>query len=126
MIKLWRRIVFGDVFHTLVVSLADMSIDFSHVNVRLQVKAREGQQTYRGVFDCIRKVWKEEGGRAFWKGAGGQCSRFFVSFICFVSTVDTKNLNQPDMKPWFGERLVAASEKWLVILTVSYLFSSCV
>ena len=37
----------------------------------LQVKARAGQQTYRGVFDCIRKVWKEEGGRAFWKGAGG-------------------------------------------------------
>lgn len=51
---------------------------------------------------------------------------FFCSFICFVSTVETKNLNQPDMKPWFGERLVAASEKWLVILTVSYLFSSCV
>ena len=38
---------------------------------RLQVKARAGQQTYRGVIDCIRKVWKEEGGRAFWKGAGG-------------------------------------------------------
>lgn len=37
-----------------------------------QVKARAGQQIYRGVIDCSRKIWKEEGGRAFWKGAAGR------------------------------------------------------
>lgn len=48
---------------------------------RLQVKARAGQQTYRGVIDCVRKVWKEEGGRAFWKGAGG-LSMLVFRLIC--------------------------------------------
>ena len=48
---------------------------------RLQVKARAGQQTYRGVIDCVRKVWKEEGGRAFWKGAGG-LSMLVLCLIC--------------------------------------------
>ena len=33
--------------------------------------ARKGQTTYSGVIDAARKIWAEEGGRAFWKGAGG-------------------------------------------------------
>lgn len=33
--------------------------------------ARKGQTTYNGVIDAARKIWAEEGGRAFWKGAGG-------------------------------------------------------
>lgn len=36
-----------------------------------QVKARSGQQTYRGIIDCARKIYKTEGGKAFWKGAPG-------------------------------------------------------
>ncbi|XP_023225510.1 calcium-binding mitochondrial carrier protein Aralar1-like [Centruroides sculpturatus] len=38
------------------------------IKTRLQVQARKGQTTYYGVFDAVRKIWKEEGGSAFWKG----------------------------------------------------------
>lgn len=41
------------------------------IKTRLQVAARAGQTTYSGVIDCFRKILKEEGHRAFWKGAGG-------------------------------------------------------
>ena len=41
------------------------------IKTRLQVVAREGQTTYNGVIDCARKIWKEEGGKAFWKGTAG-------------------------------------------------------
>lgn len=43
------------------------------IKTRLQVAARAGQTTYSGVTDCFRKILKEEGARAFWKGAGGIC-----------------------------------------------------
>lgn len=79
-----------------------------------------------GCLTVLGKYGRKKEEERFGKEQEVSAAVFFVSFICFVSTVDTKNLNQPDMKPWFGERLVAASEKWLVILTVSYLFSSCV
>lgn len=42
------------------------------IKTRLQVAAREGQTTYSGVLDACRKIWKEEGGAAFWKGGPGQ------------------------------------------------------
>lgn len=45
------------------------------IKTRLQVAARTGQTTYNGVVDCARKIWREEGGSAFWKGAPG---KFFV------------------------------------------------
>lgn len=44
------------------------------IKTRLQVAARAGQTTYNGVIDCFRKILKEEGFRAFWKGAGGKCT----------------------------------------------------
>ncbi|XP_076169184.1 calcium-binding mitochondrial carrier protein Aralar1 isoform X2 [Ptiloglossa arizonensis] len=39
------------------------------IKTRLQVVAREGQTTYNGLMDCARKIYREEGARAFWKGA---------------------------------------------------------
>ncbi|XP_046404695.1 calcium-binding mitochondrial carrier protein Aralar1 isoform X2 [Ischnura elegans] len=39
------------------------------IKTRLQVVAREGQTTYNGVIDAARKIMREEGFRAFWKGA---------------------------------------------------------
>lgn len=41
------------------------------VKTRLQVVAREGQTTYNGLLDAYRKILREEGFRAFWKGAMG-------------------------------------------------------
>ncbi|GLV42105.1 aralar1 [Carabus blaptoides fortunei] len=38
------------------------------IKTRLQVVARQGQTTYSGVWDATRKIYSEEGPRAFWKG----------------------------------------------------------
>ena len=42
------------------------------IKTRLQVAARSGQTTYKGVIDAAVKIYKEEGGKAFWKGAPGE------------------------------------------------------
>lgn len=42
------------------------------IKTRLQVRQKSGETLYTGVFDAIRKINKEEGGKAFWKGAGGK------------------------------------------------------
>jgi solute carrier family 25 aspartate/glutamate transporter 12/13 len=42
------------------------------IKTRLQVVARSGQTTYTGVFDAFRKIMREEGPRAFWKGTVGK------------------------------------------------------
>uniref|UniRef100_A0A8C2JNV3 Solute carrier family 25 member 13 n=1 Tax=Cyprinus carpio TaxID=7962 RepID=A0A8C2JNV3_CYPCA len=39
------------------------------IKTRLQVAARAGQTTYNGLIDCFWKILREEGPRAFWKGA---------------------------------------------------------
>lgn len=41
------------------------------IKTRLQVAARAGQTTYTGVMDCFRKILREEGPKALWKGAAG-------------------------------------------------------
>ena len=46
------------------------------IKTRLQVVARAGQTTYNGVFDCAKKIYKQEGFTAFWKGGPGN---IFVS-----------------------------------------------
>lgn len=48
------------------------------IKTRLQVAARAGQTTYSGVIDCFRKILKEEGFRAFWKGTGGKCAHTYT------------------------------------------------
>jgi len=52
------------------------------IKTRLQVAARAGQTTYNGVIHCFRTIIKEEGGRALWKGAGGeQLYRKYINTI---------------------------------------------
>ncbi|KAB5577128.1 hypothetical protein PHYPO_G00206380 [Pangasianodon hypophthalmus] len=50
------------------------------IKTRLQVAARAGQTTYSGVIDCFRKILREEGFRAFWKGAGARVCRSSPQF----------------------------------------------
>jgi hypothetical protein len=52
------------------------------IKTRLQVVARTGQTTYTGVLDATRKIMREEGPKAFWKGTIGEkiISRFFYKF----------------------------------------------
>ncbi|KAM7407454.1 hypothetical protein PAMA_003263 [Pampus argenteus] len=64
------------------------------IKTRLQVAARAGQTTYSGVIDCFKKILKEEGFRAFWKGAG---ARVFRSSPQFGVTLVTYEL----LQRWF-------------------------
>uniref|UniRef100_A0A8D0A872 Solute carrier family 25 member 12 n=1 Tax=Sander lucioperca TaxID=283035 RepID=A0A8D0A872_SANLU len=50
------------------------------IKTRLQVAARAGQTTYTGVIDCFRKIMREEGFRALWKGAGARMCRSSPQF----------------------------------------------
>lgn len=50
------------------------------IKTRLQVEARKGQATYNGLLDCARKVWREEGFKAFWKGGPARILRSSPQF----------------------------------------------
>ena len=45
-----------------------------------QVVAREGQTSYNGLLDATRKIYAEEGFRAFWKGAVARMCRSSPQF----------------------------------------------
>ncbi|KAL4718775.1 hypothetical protein ACJJTC_008710 [Scirpophaga incertulas] len=61
------------------------------IKTRLQVVARSGQTTYNGVLDATRKIYAEEGARAFWKGA---LARVFRSSPQFGVTLVTYEILQ--------------------------------
>uniref|UniRef100_A0A8C4SAV5 Solute carrier family 25 member 12 n=1 Tax=Erpetoichthys calabaricus TaxID=27687 RepID=A0A8C4SAV5_ERPCA len=77
------------------------------IKTRLQVAARAGQTTYSGVIDCFRKILREEGHRAFWKGAG---ARVFRSSPQFGVTLVTYELLQRWIYIDFGGSRPVGSE----------------
>ncbi|XP_019713155.1 calcium-binding mitochondrial carrier protein Aralar1-like [Hippocampus comes] len=77
------------------------------IKTRLQVAARAGQTTYNGVIDCFRKIHKEEGFRAFWKGAA---ARVFRSSPQFGVTLVTYELLQRWLSIDFGGHHPAGSQ----------------
>ncbi|CAK6954165.1 electrogenic aspartate/glutamate antiporter SLC25A12%2C mitochondrial-like [Scomber scombrus] len=77
------------------------------IKTRLQVAARAGQTTYSGVVDCFRKILKEEGFKAFWKGAG---ARVFRSSPQFGVTLVTYELLQRWFYVDFGGHRPVGSE----------------
>uniref|UniRef100_A0ACB8FUZ5 Uncharacterized protein n=1 Tax=Sphaerodactylus townsendi TaxID=933632 RepID=A0ACB8FUZ5_9SAUR len=77
------------------------------IKTRLQVAARAGQTTYSGVIDCFGKILREEGPRAFWKGAG---ARVFRSSPQFGVTLVTYELLQRWFYIDFGGVKPAGSE----------------
>ncbi|XP_061736021.1 electrogenic aspartate/glutamate antiporter SLC25A12, mitochondrial-like isoform X1 [Nerophis ophidion] len=76
------------------------------IKTRLQVSARAGQTTYNGVIDCFRKILREEGFRAFWKGAA---ARVFRSSPQFGVTLLTYELLQRWFYIDFGGHQAAGS-----------------
>lgn len=50
------------------------------IKTRIQVKERQGETQYKGVIDAMFKIYKEEGPRAFWKGAGARVFRSSPQF----------------------------------------------
>ncbi|XP_060732508.1 electrogenic aspartate/glutamate antiporter SLC25A12, mitochondrial-like [Tachysurus vachellii] len=77
------------------------------IKTRLQVAARAGQTTYSGVIDCFRKIHREEGFKAFWKGAGARVCR---SSPQFGVTLVTYELLQRWFYVDFGGHRPAGSE----------------
>ncbi|XP_047461281.1 calcium-binding mitochondrial carrier protein Aralar2 isoform X2 [Mugil cephalus] len=77
------------------------------IKTRLQVAARAGQTTYNGLVDCFWKILREEGPRAFWKGAG---ARVFRSSPQFGVTLVTYELLQRWFYIDFGGQKPAGSE----------------
>ncbi|XP_072532225.1 electrogenic aspartate/glutamate antiporter SLC25A13, mitochondrial [Salminus brasiliensis] len=77
------------------------------IKTRLQVAARAGQTTYNGLIDCFWKILKEEGPRAFWKGAG---ARVFRSSPQFGVTLVTYELLQRWFYIDFGGHKPSGSE----------------
>lgn len=50
------------------------------IKTRLQVEARKGEQIYNGLVDCARKVWRDEGFKAFFKGGPARIFRSSPQF----------------------------------------------
>ena len=50
------------------------------IKTRLQVEARKGDTTYKGLGDCARKIWHQEGFRAFFKGGPARIMRSSPQF----------------------------------------------
>ena len=50
------------------------------IKTRLQVEARKGESTYNGLVDCAKKVYKEEGFKAFFKGGPARILRSSPQF----------------------------------------------
>jgi len=50
------------------------------IKTRLQVEARTGEATYNGLVDCAKKVYKDEGFRAFFKGGPARILRSSPQF----------------------------------------------
>ncbi|XP_043517073.1 calcium-binding mitochondrial carrier protein Aralar1 isoform X2 [Frieseomelitta varia] len=78
------------------------------IKTRLQVVARRGQTTYSGLLDCAKKIYKEEGVRAFWKGA---TARVFRSSPQFGVTLFTYELLQRLFVVDFGGSRPTGSEQ---------------
>ena len=58
------------------------------IKTRLQVAARAGQTTYNGVIDCFRKILKEEGPLALWKGTAARVCRSSPQFAVTLLTYE--------------------------------------
>uniref|UniRef100_A0A0G2K2J7 Solute carrier family 25 member 12 n=1 Tax=Rattus norvegicus TaxID=10116 RepID=A0A0G2K2J7_RAT len=71
------------------------------IKTRLQVAARAGQTTYSGVIDCFRKILREEGPSAFWKGTAARVFRsspqFGVTLLLLLRETPNPN-TQPTPK----------------------------
>ncbi|KAI1314905.1 mitochondrial aspartate-glutamate transporter agc1 [Mortierella claussenii] len=50
------------------------------IKTRLQVEAKKGQSTYNGIGDAARKIYREEGFRAFFKGGPARILRSSPQF----------------------------------------------
>ncbi|KAJ1926253.1 mitochondrial aspartate-glutamate transporter agc1 [Tieghemiomyces parasiticus] len=77
------------------------------IKTRLQVEARKGQTVYTGIMDATRKIYAEEGFRAFFKGG---LARVFRSSPQFGTTLMVYELLQRNLPFPGGVNPVPAAE----------------
>lgn len=58
------------------------------IKTRLQVEARKGETSYSGIMDASRKIYKEEGFRAFFKGGPARIFRSSPQFGCTLAVYE--------------------------------------
>ncbi|TGZ85290.1 putative mitochondrial carrier protein [Ascodesmis nigricans] len=58
------------------------------IKTRLQVEARKGQTSYRGLVHCATTIWKEEGFKAFFKGGPARILRSSPQFGCTLAAYE--------------------------------------
>lgn len=82
------------------------------IKTRLQVEARKGQTSYTGIMDASRKIYAEEGFRAFFKGGPARIFRSSPQFGVTLMTYEILQRWLPfDGKPLRDE----ASENTVVV-----------
>ena len=59
------------------------------VKTRLQVERRTGQSHYNGIVDAFRKILREEGPKAFFKGGGARVLRSSPQFAFTMLAYET-------------------------------------
>ena len=67
-----KKLGFGEMLTSAAIAgmpAAFMTTPADVIKTRLQVEARKGQATYKGIVDCATKIMAEEGPRAFFKGS---------------------------------------------------------
>jgi len=84
------------------------------IKTRLQVVAREGQTSYNGLLDATRKIYAEEGFRAFWKGAVARMCRsspqFGVTLVTYELLQRTFYIDFGGTRPTGSEAEVPAGQ----------------
>jgi len=78
-----KKLSFGEMLASAAVAgmpAAFLTTPADVIKTRLQVEARKGQSTYKGIVDCASKIMAEEGFRAFYKGSMARVLRSSPQF----------------------------------------------
>lgn len=78
-----KKLTFGEMLMSAAIAgmpAAYLATPADVIKTRLQVEARKGQSSYKGLFDCAQKIWTEEGFRAFFKGGPARVIRSSPQF----------------------------------------------
>ncbi|CAM9600294.1 unnamed protein product [Discosporangium mesarthrocarpum] len=83
------------------VPAASLTTPADVIKTRLQVVARDGEVTYRGIGDCAYSILKTEGPGAFFKGAGMRVFRSSPQFAVTLWAYEVLHnlLSDPTLQP---------------------------
>ncbi|KAI3383103.1 hypothetical protein SNEBB_006678 [Seison nebaliae] len=90
------------------------------IKTRLQVVARQGQTKYDGVIDATKKIIRQEGFAALWKGT---VARVFRSSPQFAVTLFTYEILQRTFNVDFGGRPLSGTQKEHDLMTQTQISS---